>query len=520
MNKRKYTKPESMLRDYLANRLALIENGLTLVRTEYPLNNPEGAKGFIDILARDVFGHRVVIEIKRSDATARQAIHELHKYVELLQKHQGLSNGEVRCILVSTDWHELTPAFTAFQRSAPYPVDGYEVIMVKEKPERLRKVEQLPSPVPLQPFRLHGAFLFETEKKKLAFKPKLKKALVDLGISSAVILGMSTQPDRDHVVYPHCVYLMICDLTDEARRQGMRKAKKEASGTPAEDDIAFLFEDSVMCEVVKRTAKTRDTFECSYPEKFAAEFPFWSIDTIERTGRLTDDGMTTDDDLMQHLLGHTGTGQIAYNGIASPAFPAAWESAKARTRRCLLGNDVWAAVAEHVLGLIERNDGRTAASFHIYNPCDTVMMLFQLQANDDPRFVPAMEIMWKSEANNVRHIVSGVVGWDGRTKPTNPKHIMNRVFDDDSNYFLARVLGATVDFEKRLMKRHGLSYHVSHWAADTGDAEGKWLTKRGSKFKERPLESQSPVPLRSFVAENEVYLNALVEWFRSLSFGV
>ena len=82
---------ESEIRDALAGDLGDLEDGLELIEKEYKLPNPIGGKGFVDILARDRFGLLVVIEIKRSNTTARQAIHEIFKYTALLRTNHGLA---------------------------------------------------------------------------------------------------------------------------------------------------------------------------------------------------------------------------------------------------------------------------------------------------------------------------------------------------------------------------------------------------------------------------------------------
>jgi hypothetical protein len=98
---------EAEFRDHLAEHLDLVETGLTLLTTEYPLDNSEGAGGRIDILARDNFGHIVCIEIKRSDNSARATLNELSKYVTLLVERDRVPKEMIRCILVSTHWNEL-----------------------------------------------------------------------------------------------------------------------------------------------------------------------------------------------------------------------------------------------------------------------------------------------------------------------------------------------------------------------------------------------------------------------------
>ncbi|HEY0226384.1 MAG TPA: endonuclease NucS domain-containing protein, partial [Mycobacterium sp.] len=66
------TAGENAIRDELATRLSLIEPGLQHVASNYHLRNSFGADGFVDILARDSTGVFVVIELKKSDSTARQ----------------------------------------------------------------------------------------------------------------------------------------------------------------------------------------------------------------------------------------------------------------------------------------------------------------------------------------------------------------------------------------------------------------------------------------------------------------
>jgi hypothetical protein len=51
---------ENLIRDKLAQTLEELEPGLTLVEVNHKLPNDAGAKGFIDILARDRVGNLVI----------------------------------------------------------------------------------------------------------------------------------------------------------------------------------------------------------------------------------------------------------------------------------------------------------------------------------------------------------------------------------------------------------------------------------------------------------------------------
>ena len=118
---------ESMIRDDLAKKLELIEQGLVLVDTEYYLSpvNIHFTKGFIDILAKDCHGRLLIIEVKRSNQASRQAIHELLKYKTAIQSTFCLSSNEVRLLILSTDWKELLIPFSEFTRK--YTAEGYKI---------------------------------------------------------------------------------------------------------------------------------------------------------------------------------------------------------------------------------------------------------------------------------------------------------------------------------------------------------------------------------------------------------
>jgi RecB family endonuclease NucS len=88
---------ENLIRDKLSTRLDLIEPDLSLISVDYALPNSVGTRGFIDILARDRHGVLVVIELKRSD-TAREALHEVMKYTEILQRERGIENSNIRAV--------------------------------------------------------------------------------------------------------------------------------------------------------------------------------------------------------------------------------------------------------------------------------------------------------------------------------------------------------------------------------------------------------------------------------------
>ena len=110
---------ESKIRDFLADNLSFFEpdDYLDFIGKEFLVRSDIGADGRIDILAKDSFGNYVVIEIKKSNSSSRQALHELYKYVTLLRHDFEIPPENIRCIIISTEWHELITSFSEFKLS-------------------------------------------------------------------------------------------------------------------------------------------------------------------------------------------------------------------------------------------------------------------------------------------------------------------------------------------------------------------------------------------------------------------
>ncbi|MFL5381531.1 MAG: endonuclease NucS domain-containing protein, partial [Longimicrobiaceae bacterium] len=87
---------EDTIRDYLVEDISLLGQDLTVMEKEKYVPHHLGTRGFIDILAKDGRGNFVIIELKRSGASSREAIHEVFKYVEGIKQQQLANDGEIR----------------------------------------------------------------------------------------------------------------------------------------------------------------------------------------------------------------------------------------------------------------------------------------------------------------------------------------------------------------------------------------------------------------------------------------
>lgn len=119
MSNRQYNNIEDTIRNWLAQNLSFIAPELSLIRTEFPLPDHIGSKGFIDILAKDVFNNFVIIEVKRANNSARDTITEILKYHALIKQKYKAKDGEIRIIIISTHWSEIIRAFLNLSITRP-----------------------------------------------------------------------------------------------------------------------------------------------------------------------------------------------------------------------------------------------------------------------------------------------------------------------------------------------------------------------------------------------------------------
>lgn len=116
---------ESDIRDLLVDQLDCLEAGLQYLDKEKYIPSRIATRSFIDILARDSADHLVVIELKRSDSSAREAIHEVLKYVEAVKSHHAVRDDEIRTMIVSTEWTELLLPFSRFCSDTALDIKGF-----------------------------------------------------------------------------------------------------------------------------------------------------------------------------------------------------------------------------------------------------------------------------------------------------------------------------------------------------------------------------------------------------------
>ncbi|ABF42761.1 hypothetical protein Acid345_3761 [Candidatus Koribacter versatilis Ellin345] len=468
---------EAELRDFLADNITRIEPGLTLLDKEKYIPNAIGTRGFIDLLAQDERGHFVLIELKRSDAASREAIHEVHKYVEGVKRHLGARDDEIRVIVASTEWRELLLPFSQFLESTRITAEGIRLIVGESGLPSLTAEK-------VEPVRVsRGRFLAPWhELNHYTSEDSLAKGILDYehscrlkGVDDYVLVVFEASPDwyplaqeefRASMIQmqeqfgvhdPAEIDEMVAKLPNfrfalyfasqvlgreyclEVLRQNsedMEEHEEIIDGMEEEEALQYL-NDAVHNLAPK---KHRDGFEIGYPGKFQTRFRvgnLWILKRIQRYGMFQRNTLLSEEEILEELAGSEGvTGQrfkrqITINNKSHIA------SAKDGLRECLEHNPVWLAHTLKIIDEIEKDYPELEASIDVFNPSTGLMTIYFAATRPEPfAFIPLFTIAVRDGAATIRAYLGCL---EGVSSPMSFQSLIDKYYDGQIGVLLLSV---------------------------------------------------------------------------------
>jgi hypothetical protein len=516
---------EADVRDKLAANLAVLEDGLELVETEGHIRNEAGAAGFIDILARDRFGQFVVIELKKSDASARDAIHELYKYTTLLKQAHGLSATEVRTAIVSTDWHELRVPFSSFVKSVPFHVDGWELEVDDDgEPTRADAVTPLEEPEGLELCPKHMAFLYETEEGRDSALAQLEANISAVGIDEFLLLEQNYSGGDDAVIYPFVLYFVMPTVSPVERAR--LEERTGISVDPEEEEFSdgWFFEETLQGEITRTSLALFDELEIGYPDKFATHDDRWPVQRVIRHGRrFESEVLRPDPQLLALIRSESDRFSVKYKTVTSPRFEPSWRKMRADLEQPLMGAGSWEIGVQRYLDEVEAA-GDATVGISIYSPTDILVSLCKFASQGNPLHFPTLEVLTDRADGDGMRVLIGSLEWDGATCPADPQDVFDEFFEGDfMNYAMTRHFNELWPDEERVAAAHGLSYGLYEVRPRAQPPERYRLSvSEDDTLVRTPLgEAENPPEtLLQFFRTNSDYTDRLVEIFQTHSQGL
>ncbi len=510
---------EPYIRDVLASDLTVLEPGLELLGVEVRLTNPIGSPGKIDILAKDCYGNRVIVEIKRSDQSARQAIHEIHKYVALFRSQHGLPTKRIRCFVVSTEWRELLVPFSEFVANSTYQIEGRQLVL--DSSGKITKAEKI-EPVDLSEgvsfFLAHSVLLYVKKSRREAQIAELSAKLKNTVVPGFIIIEIDRIDGDPRVIYPYALYIVFSRL-DAETEAAFKNSYCDNYDYKWEDVEDVLFDDHCIAEILEPIDLSYDDFEIGNSEKLHTILENgWSVINVHRFGNVQSNIAASDDELISRLKGAEGENIAVFTRVTRPEFHLDWADIKKRARNSLLGNCAWTGGFESFCENVDKHYNKASVAIHIYNPLKLPITLFKYAFRQDARYVPSMELIATDESTNRILIYLGNILWDGNTHPKLLSAL--ECFDEGLwGFLMANHFNEAWDQDEKVMEAHGLKYVIIQLTIENNIAKQTLLYQEDGELVEYP-EPQCLLQLDRFCAENQEYLIELINEFNRMSRGL
>lgn len=450
---------ESELRDLIAKDISVIEAGLTLLDKEHYIPNPLGTRSFIDLYAKDLVGHHVLIELKKSDASAREALHEIHKYAEGVKHHLGARDDEIRIIVASTEWKELLVPFSRLAADTKLAVIGLQ-LEVDEKNYTVTT-----SPAPILSFS-QGRFITPWHDVNWYFdQDSLDKGIASVeaccrakGIIDYVIVvlrppqpvhsehqaamrttilqmaqmqGIATKEARELPLYEYIAYFAMQALSVdqylsilEQDTEQIEEVRDTVEGMDAEEALHFLQESVTVLE----PRPDNDHYEIGYPAKltkFLNEHEYHIL-SVRRYGMFARNELLDDESIVSELMGEDGSTGQRFSRTLRMSNRAHLATAKSDIAACLEQNPVWKHHVLRALDEIQHEFPEAEVDVSIYNPATGILTLYFPTTRDDGfLYIPTYSLIVRNP-KPVRMYYGGLQA-DG--SPITFRQILNKYYE-------------------------------------------------------------------------------------------
>lgn len=445
---------EAVLRTFLARNLNLVDPALKLIEEEHRLSNPHGTGGRIDILARDAgAGDLVVIELKRSNQTEREALQELEKYVALLASDRGVRLDQLRCILLSTHWDELKVPFTRFLAHVDFYVVGLRLLVGEDGlPVGTQAVDLPVLDAGLEVCPLHTIALYAEEQARDVAYTRVTAAIEDLNIADYVTFELDLANEDSDVIYNHGFGVALAVLS-EPMRDHIRARFPEACEDEPSDE--WWHEQVAQMRIVE--AAQADEVRIFTPSDVGA-ITSWDVRGFRGYGRYGNDAVWSETELAKVVFAEGEALSPTLRRTVVVANKPAWKRLRRNVAIAIEGCGTWPATISALLDELETRP-EASVSVQIYAPADILRVLEAIVRLGDPEYLPRLLIEWTDGREH--GIVGGILGWDGVTHVATAQDTLGVVFYDFMQYISASTMGGIRNYEVELTALHGLSYDVA-----------------------------------------------------------
>lgn len=457
---------ESVLRDLIAKDICKLKKGLTLLQKEQYIPNKHGTKGFIDLYAKDENNRHVLIELKRSAAASRQALHEVSKYIEGVKQYLGAKDSEIVVIIASTDWSELLVPFSYFAEKASVHVEGVEIIL-DESGDQFSCKKKVPLSVEQGRYfpPWHNIYLYRSCELLDAGMESIKSSYACKGISDYVIVSFQKMAadgtlDRSSQ-YPFIAYTATqlfsvdeCMSIIEKDEILLNDAEETIQDLDEEEALSYLHE----CIEILAPSPSHDSYEIGYPAKFCSiiEHGQYEVVSLLRFGKFERNALLTDDAILAELRGEDGAVGQRLKRIIKASDVKAVSELKKDIGKALVLNPVWKRHLMQIVDEVTAEYPNSELEIWIYNPATGVFTIYYpMTSQHGELYIPSYAVLVKNP--EVTRMYFGALQESGDPLPFS--QILSKYYEGDLTALLATMLwGGTEERDSEIVEDMGMQY--------------------------------------------------------------
>jgi len=511
---------ESDIQDILIDQLECLEKGLKFLDKEKYVPNKISTKSFIDIVARDGKNNWVIIELKKSDSSSRQAIHEVLKYVEAVKAHLGVRDDEIRTMIVSTVWNELLVPFSRFYSETSLDVTG--ILLDISDPNNLSSQKVIPLKITagrtLSPW--HELNFYTDEDELMRGVKSYSKANSSKGFDDYILVVLKAPSGHHEKVmaatresmanvrrqfadeidyedidkqlekmeeFKYILYFVPQLLSKEACLEALKRAGEDM--VQLQEVLEDMEEEEILCtlheDLFAADPKTyNQRYEIGYPAKFSTRLiddEGWSFVEIKRYGSLARNTLLTDQTIISEICGETGSSGQKFTRSISIASKSQLSSARAEISECLSLNPVWGANILAHLDEIEKDYPDGEVDISIFNPSTGLFTLFFAVTQEQGELFVPTYCMTVNKNGVAATLFFGELA-AGRNKKTF-RHVIDRFYNGDiGELLMSASWGYRESRDSELLDYIGIQY--ASYRCDAVDDDRKFFEWHNSTWRE------------------------------------
>lgn len=532
---------ETDLRDMISQNIDKIKPGLILFKKEQYIPSDKCTKSFIDLYARDKEGNHVLIELKCNNSAARQAIHEVNKYVETVKHHLGAKDSEIHVIIASTEWSELLLPFSRFYSDTSISIEGLQINLLEDNKNFEVKT--------IEPFNIsngryiapwHNVYWYKDEKSLQEGISQIENSYCRKGIEDYIIVSFyleddSTLEERQLALQKN-VSAMLGKPRDEISREAINfeipkleyiaytavqtlskekcleilNSNKEYL-TEIEEMLPYMDEEEAICTLHDYVEATEpfpksEYYEIGSPAKFKKFYESCECIGIIRHGTFQRNTLLTDNTIYAELCGKDGSTGQYYKNTVDVKNPAHIKILKNEILKTLNKNPVWENHISQIINEIQQEFSTSKIDISIFNPgIGLFTIYYAVTKSDGVLFLPNYYIIVKDP--DVKCIYFGSLESNGDALEF--KSILNKYYDGNiGKLLITTTWGGTDNRDSDIIEDLGLQYR-SFKANIIGNNISDCFTLRENKW--RSCEKIDPWKLfDEYVDKNIVLVRQIV----------